>query len=233
MTITVEAPMPPANARHSSATDDWGTPVEILDAARETLGTIDLDPASSTRHNHRVRAVVFFGDGGLVSNGFTTSWAGRIFLNPPGGRCDADGLRVVKDCVTTGACGLPSSSITRPAGHTHKAPIGSAAKAWWWKLAEEWHAGRVEMALFLMFSLELFQSAQVRESWVESAWSEPMDHPFCVFSRRLAFIGSDDEPQSGMTHASAAVFLPPKHWGKQAEAVARFERAFASLGRCR
>lgn len=72
-----------ANVHHSSATNEHYTPIDIIEAARETMGGIDLDPASTSSVNtHRVKATTYYGkrDGSLARE-----WHGRVFLNPPGG----------------------------------------------------------------------------------------------------------------------------------------------------
>lgn len=67
--------------QHSSASNEWYTPVEVVEAARATLGGIDLDPASSLLANTVVKATEFYSEQGLEK-----SWYGRVFCNPPGGR---------------------------------------------------------------------------------------------------------------------------------------------------
>jgi len=75
------------NARHLSLSSDHFTPREVVEAARVTMGGIDLDPASCALANSEiVKATRWFGPGGKVENGFTTGWAGKVFLNPPGGK---------------------------------------------------------------------------------------------------------------------------------------------------
>ena len=56
------------------------TPKEYIDAAREVLGTIDLDPASSELANETVKATKFFT---AEDDGLTHEWFGNIWLNPP------------------------------------------------------------------------------------------------------------------------------------------------------
>lgn len=73
----------PPNARHSSASPEWHTPPELVEAARATMGGIDLDPASSDRANVVVRAAQYFT---RRDDGLAKLWrADRVFLNPPGG----------------------------------------------------------------------------------------------------------------------------------------------------
>lgn len=78
-------------ALHSSATPEHGTPSEYVEAAREVLGRIDLDPASSEVFNQTVKATSIctkeHGDDGLLY-----AWCGRVFCNPPSG----DNGRLVK-----------------------------------------------------------------------------------------------------------------------------------------
>lgn len=67
--------------QHSSASVEWYTPKEVVEAARIALGGIDLDPASCHDANHVVQARQYFSTRGLESR-----WSGRVFCNPPGGR---------------------------------------------------------------------------------------------------------------------------------------------------
>src|SRR6266567_3336565 len=60
--------------------DEWFTPVEIMDAVRDVLGTIDLDPASCIEAQATVRAKRFYS---IADDGLKQEWAGRVWLNPP------------------------------------------------------------------------------------------------------------------------------------------------------
>ncbi|MCI0560725.1 MAG: phage N-6-adenine-methyltransferase [Nitrososphaera sp.] len=70
-------------ANYSSDSFEWYTPVRYLEAAREVLGEIDLDPASNEHANRSVRAKEFFDE---QTNGLEQDWHGRVFMNPPYGR---------------------------------------------------------------------------------------------------------------------------------------------------
>lgn len=62
---------------------DYFTPLEIIEAARLTMGGIDLDPASSPEANRRVRAETFYGE---IMDGLSMVWRGRAWMNHPFGR---------------------------------------------------------------------------------------------------------------------------------------------------
>lgn len=82
-----------ANVQHSMATAEHGTPPEYVELARYALGSIDLDPASSSYWNHHlVNATRFFDE---RMNGLSLPWYGRVFCNPPGGN-DANGKSLVR-----------------------------------------------------------------------------------------------------------------------------------------
>lgn len=66
-----------------SATNEWYTPKEIIEAAREVLGEIDLDPASCQFANRVVRALTYYTE---EDNGLDQRWVGRLFVNCPYGK---------------------------------------------------------------------------------------------------------------------------------------------------
>lgn len=63
--------------------DEYFTPLEIVEAARRVMGTIDLDPASSVAANARIKAARIFT---LNEDGLTQQWVGAIWLNHPFGK---------------------------------------------------------------------------------------------------------------------------------------------------
>lgn len=217
-----EQPNHPKIAQHSSASNEHYTPPEVVEAARETLGVIDLDPASCEIANRVVRARFIY----TIDNpGHAQPWFGNVFLNPPGGMVDEHFRAMKKKCKETGECGLAP-------GHSHVGAT-SSAKAWWFKLAREWSEGRIEQAIFVAFSLELLQSSQVN---APPGLPIPMDVPMCVPSSRLKFhtdVADDGALIVGEqpTHANVVLYLPRiAHFDAD---VARFEDAFAQIGRVR
>lgn len=60
--------------------NEWYTPDEHLRAARDVLGEIDLDPASSDAAQKIVKAGRYFTE---KDDGLEQEWHGRVWLNPP------------------------------------------------------------------------------------------------------------------------------------------------------
>ena len=60
--------------------NEWYTPARYIEAAREVMGGIDLDPASSEMANRTVRATRYYT---RRENGLLQPWYGCMWLNPP------------------------------------------------------------------------------------------------------------------------------------------------------
>jgi len=77
--MTTSAPSPYTKAIFSGE-NEWYTPVEYVEKARQVLGQIDLDPASNDIAQEWVRAESYFT---AKEDGLAQEWHGRIWLNPP------------------------------------------------------------------------------------------------------------------------------------------------------
>jgi hypothetical protein len=75
-------PSPNRAYKNSSESNEWYTPGYVIDLARQVMGDIDLDPASSREANLTVKAGEIFSE---ETNGLVQSWFGRVWLNPPYG----------------------------------------------------------------------------------------------------------------------------------------------------
>jgi hypothetical protein len=70
---------PPREA-YNSGEHEWYSPPEYVDAARQVMGAIDLDPMSSSTANNVVQAETYFD---AETDGLQQRWRGRLWANPP------------------------------------------------------------------------------------------------------------------------------------------------------
>lgn len=213
-----------AGAQHSSATAEHMTPIEIVRAARLWMGAIDTDPASCDIAQEQIGATRFFTK---KTNGFNRQWPGSVFLNPPGGLCDATGREVLietkkrRSCSETGDCGLAP-------GHVHHG-VTSSAKAWYWRLVDNYMAGNTERAIFVAFSIELLQATQVKPP---ARRPLPLELPFCVPRKRITFWVERRgvlTPGKSPTHSSCIIAFPDQ--GAVRASTARFVEIFSQFGK--
>jgi phage N-6-adenine-methyltransferase len=69
-----------AHRTNFTGNNQWFTPQQYIDLARQVLGEIDLDPASHPKAQECVRAAKFFTH---EDDGLKHEWRGRVWMNPP------------------------------------------------------------------------------------------------------------------------------------------------------
>ncbi len=79
--------------QHSAKSDAWLTPLPIVKLVRYALGQIDLDPASSSLANERIRASRYINE---QEDGLSTDWPAwcSVYINPPGGKAGKRGKTI-------------------------------------------------------------------------------------------------------------------------------------------
>jgi hypothetical protein len=106
---------------------EWYTPPHIVDAVRDVLGGIDLDPASCAPANTVVQASQIYT---AEDNGLEQPWRGRVFMNPPYGQpavryfCEKFAQHVTAGEITHGIVLINNTSDT--AAFRALAAIGTA-----------------------------------------------------------------------------------------------------------
>lgn len=118
----------------SSKHSEWYTPERYIDAAREVMGDIDLDPASCVLAQETVRAGVFYTK---EDDGLALPWFGRVWLNPPYGKL---GPAFVTKAVEAYRAGDVEAAILMLNGYSYQT-------RWFQPLFDYaicWHAGRVD-----------------------------------------------------------------------------------------
>lgn len=202
----------------TSLNTEWYTPPEIIEAARQALGAIDLDPASSEAANRIVKAqcyhkrpnryrteaeigglpVCYYEDGN-GRGGLNISWHGRVWMNHPFGA----GERACSETCTKRRC------IKRGYHMAHDLP-GNAD--WINHLIDGYRRGTVTAAVCITF-------ASTSESWCRPL----LDFPICFPTGRVQYIDPQTgEPAGAVTKGSMITYLGTD--------VARFLEAFRPLG---
>lgn len=68
------------NVSYNTGDSEWYTPPEYIRAARDVMGVIDCDPATSEKANKIIKAETYYTK---ETNGLDKDWRGCVWLNPP------------------------------------------------------------------------------------------------------------------------------------------------------
>jgi hypothetical protein len=160
---------------------EYHSPPDIIEAARRTMGRIDLDPASSPTANQIVRATNFFA---AEMDGLSRNWFGNVWMNHPFGKAE-------KAC--TPGC---SKAICQTRGHLLRDHPGNAD--WVNHLLAEYGAGNTLQACCITYAC------------TSEAWFQPlMDYPQCYLCPRTNYLLADGTNLQGVTKGSVVTYLGP------------------------
>lgn len=188
----------------SSGEFEYYTPLAISDLAREVMGSIDLDPASSCIANERIKAKQFFT---INDDGLSKEWHGRVFLNHPFHR----GEKACKPNCNKVTCKKPTKNNPNRRGHCITKDIPSNLM-WMNKLINAYNNKEIEEAVVITF-------ASTSEDWF---WGL-LNFPQCFPKGRIHYYKPDGTQSKGATKGSVITYLGPN--------VRRFAETFKTLGR--
>lgn len=182
---------------------EWYTDPEIIAMAREVMGHIHLDPASSRIANDTVKATYYYAerDDGLSRPWITTA----MWMNHPFGIAE----RACHRSVTGKPC---KKKLCRKRGFCRTKDYGGN-EAWIRKLVDSYDAGRGPMqeAVCICF-------ANVSEAWFRPLLAFPQ----CFPHGRVNYFRPDGTKVEGVTKGSVITYLGPD--------TARFAKVFSALG---
>lgn len=187
----------------SSGEFEYYTPKVFTDLARELMGSIDLDPASSCIANESVQARKFHT---IDTNGLEGQWHGRVWMNHPFHRGEK---ACSKKCVKIN-CKKPTKKNPSRRGHCITKDIPSNSD-WINKLIHEYESGRVTEAVIICF-------ASTSETW----YAPLLKHPQCFPKGRVHYYKPDGTLNKQATKGSVITYL-----GKN---VRRFAETFRAIG---
>ncbi len=215
-------PPPPVSAlpqRKEGGSNEYYLPPDLQTSIVKVLGAIDLDPASCAQAQELIQAEVWYGpESPFGENGLAEPWAGRVYLNPPGG------------------------PTTKEYHHLTQ----SSMALWWAVLADHWQNGDVDAAFYMGFSIDILSTAQgiFELSPLDFPICVPSKRiPFLTPNRKITsgkYKGQMIEPnkeagelvlQKQPTHVCVFVYLPPKD--KKEVACAAFSEEFSKWGKVR
>jgi len=155
----------------------------ITEAARDVMGSIDLDPASSLAANQHVRASNIFTIG---DDGLTQKWFGNVWMNHPFSKgekaCPEDESKCTK-------------KVCRERGYHIHVDMPSNAD-WINKLVSEYKNGNVKQSINICFAA------------TSEGWFRPLHKfPQCYLVPRTNYYLPNGEKKSGVTKGSVVTYM--------------------------
>jgi hypothetical protein len=172
------------HVNQSSYGVEFYTLADIIEPARQVLGAIDLDPASSEIANQTVRAARIYTE---ADDGLAQPWAGRVWMNHPWG---AKENACAKNCK--------KKRCEKRGGHLTKAFAGNAA--WVDKLHQSYVSGQVSAALCITY-------ASTSEAWYKTLKAH---YPACYLDGRTGFRHPDGTVADQNTKGCVVHYLGPE-----------------------
>ena len=163
---------------------EYYTPIEIVNAAREVMGSIDLDPASSYVANERIKAKDFFD---ISVDGLLHEWKGNIWMNHPFSRGE-------KACNQRHC----EKHVCRKRGYHIYVDVPSNAD-WIKKIIHEYEEGNIYQACCITY-------AATSEQW----FSPLLDFPQCFLIPRTNYYLPNGDLKKGVTKGSVVTYFGSK-----------------------
>lgn len=182
------------------------TPVELIEAARRCMGTIDLDPASSIIANETVKADLFFTK---ENDGLNQDWFGNTWLNHPFSKGEKACHKDRKKCKKK-ICNDPTYSKYR--GYHIDKDIPSN-NDWIDYLIDQYRNGNIKQSCNITFG-------STSESWYQKLAVFPQ----CIIDGRTQYRKPSGKIARGITKGSVVTYL-----GSDIESFAREYSVFGRI----
>lgn len=157
---------------------EYYTQAFILEAARKTMGSIDLDPASSALANQRVKAKAYYSQEGLTGN-----WFGNVWLNHP---------FAIPEYPCKSNC---KKKICKKRGYC-RTDYKPGNIDWINKLLKELNTGRINQVCMICY-------ASTSEKWFRPLF----DFTQCWLYPRTNYLTANDLLKSGVTKGSVVTYI--------------------------
>lgn len=188
----------------NSSDVEYFTPPPIIEAARLTMGGIDLDPASSSRANLSVRAAHIYT---VEDDAMNCDWTcGRMWMNHPFGRFEEPCSPCGPECPRN----FDAKGGKKP--HVCHSFTLYGNQIWVRRFVNEFTSERVRQACSITFAA------------TSEAWFQPLsNYPQCYLFPRTNYLLPDGSIKKGVTKGSVVTYLGPN--------VDAFANAFHQLGK--